>query len=255
MHDHVVRKPTSSWRKLRASGLRVVNFCRATHALFSGLGFESLCLQYWQPRLAQSVGMNEAPRVFFWARKGQIGWPLLKSLLGEQRPERIVFRAAADPGESLSMPSADDTREYRIEVITGWLDKAQYLELLTSCNVFMAPRLYEGIGQSFLEAMSLGLAVVAPDSPTMNEYIQHGRNGYLYASASPAPVDFSRLGTIREQALHDVSAGCLAWQAQEAALLAYLSSPARPEQGLIWRVRRMLSPSNLVDRFSRRSIE
>lgn len=240
MHDHIVGNPRAVWSQIRGSGLRIINFCGETHAFFSGLGYESRRVQYWPPPLARSIGVSEKRRIFFWARKRNIGWPLLKALLGSERPERLVFRAAADPGETLELPNDRDSAEYRIDMITGWLDKARYLELLASCDLFMSPRLYEGIGQSFLEAMSMGLAVIAPDNPTMNEYIQRGRNGYLYSPAMPSPLDFSGVRAIRAQALKDVAAGHLAWLSQEKEILAYLASVPKRDATLSSRLHRLL---------------
>jgi glycosyltransferase involved in cell wall biosynthesis len=242
MHDGVVGNPGMRWKKIRDSGLQVINFCRATHAFFTQLGYRSMCVQYWPPPQVSSVEISKSARILFWARKRDIGWPLLKTLLGAQRPERIVLRIVADPGEFLEMPSADEISDYKIEVVTEWLDKSRYMELLRSCNVFMAPRLYEGIGQSFLEAMSFGMAVIAPDSPTMNEYIQHGHNGYLYSYAAPAPIDLSRLDAVRAQVLKDVSNGHFIWQSQESDVLEYIeqSKATKRRVSLSWRLRRLL---------------
>ena len=51
-------------------------------------------------------------------------------------------------------------------------------------NVYFAPRLEEGIGQTFLEAIRWGRCVVAADNRTINEYIIHGVNGLLYDTLS-----------------------------------------------------------------------
>ena len=53
----------------------------------------------------------------------------------------------------------------------------EYMDHLSRCNIFIAPRLYEGIGLTFLEAMANGMVVLSPNSPTMNEYIQNNING------------------------------------------------------------------------------
>jgi len=224
MHDHVVGNPQEIWSLVRSYGLRVLNFCRATHAIFAGFGYESRYVQYWPEPQIRLLSATDKLEIFFWARTREIGWPMLKSLLGSARPARIIFRAAADPGQALELPSSDEIREYNIEIVSGWLEKSRYLELLTSCNLFVAPRRHEGIGQSFLEAMSYGLAVIAPDSPTMNEYVQHGRNGYLYDFDAPTPLDFSNLHALCKQAAADVKDGHDAWRSRERAILDYLAS-------------------------------
>ena len=66
-------------------------------------------------------------------------------------------------------------------------DGRAYAPALRRAGIYFAPRLYEGIGISFLEAMAMGKAVVAPDNPTMNEYVTHNVNGFLYKPGGPAP--------------------------------------------------------------------
>lgn len=56
--------------------------------------------------------------------------------------------------------------------------------------LYFAPRKYEGIGMSFLEAMASGRCVIAPDYPTMNEYIKNGETGYLYNFKRPQKIKF-----------------------------------------------------------------
>ena len=237
MHDYVVAAPPRRWKRIQPSGLRVVSFCRATHSLFTALGFESLPVQYWPPNIMTSPrDTGQGLRVMFWMRRQEISWQVLKQVLGPLRPEQIILRVAADPGGSVELPDDDDLREYRVQVVTGWQDKDQYLRLLESCNLFMAPRLHEGIGQSFLEAMAMGLAVVAPDSPTMNEYITHGRNGYLYDFAAPRPIDFASLPAVRECALRDVAAGHQRWLKDAPGILELIAGEAPRRPGLRWRL-------------------
>ena len=54
------------------------------------------------------------------------------------------------------------------------------ISILEKYALYIAPRIYEGIGMSFLKAMALGRCVIAVDNPTMNEYIQHGNTGLLF---------------------------------------------------------------------------
>ncbi len=240
MHDYVLGHPGYPWHKLRSSGIRVISFCNAMHRFFTHLGNESIFMQYWPSPIApppEGHGLN----IFFWPRRHEIGWQVLKALLGKTRPERIVLRTAFDPDETADMPSAVDICDYRITIVDGWLNKEQYLDLLKSCNVFMAPRPLEGIGLSFLEAMAHGLAVIAPNQPTMNEYIQHNHNGYLYDLSTPSPLSFSNIGNIRQQALLDVTAGYHAWQARQHEILDFMASPARRKASLMWRIRRWLA--------------
>lgn len=236
-----IRLTPGPWRRLKPSGLRLISFCREAHDYCTAAGLESHALQYWPAPLNAPAPITEKPlRLFFWMRRGTPGWPTLKALLGTTRPERIVLRTVADPGETLSLPSDAERAEYRIEQVPDWLEKADYLRLLGSCNAFMAPRLLEGIGLSFLDAMALGQAVIAPDRATMNEYIRHGENGWLYDPEAPQQLDFSNLRTLREQALRDVAAGHARWLASLPALISVLDDSRPNAAAWSWRLSRLL---------------
>jgi glycosyltransferase involved in cell wall biosynthesis len=104
----------------------------------------------------------------------------------------------------------------------------------------MAPRTYDGIGQSFLEAMSYGIKVIASDSPTMNEYIRHNHNGYLYRLSAPEPLALTNLPAMCAQAANDVADSHRAWQLCEQQILAYLASDGRKSTSINWRLRGLL---------------
>lgn len=58
-------------------------------------------------------------------------------------------------------------------------------DLLAAADVFAFPSLYEGLGGSVIEAMALGLPVVASDLPALREVVEDGRNAVLVPSANP----------------------------------------------------------------------
>lgn len=57
-------------------------------------------------------------------------------------------------------------------------------EILAASDVFVFPSLYEGLGGSLLEAMALGLPIVASDLPALRELLQDGVGGRLVPAAS-----------------------------------------------------------------------
>ena len=57
--------------------------------------------------------------------------------------------------------------------------------LLACADVFVFPSLYEGLGGSIIEAMALGLPVVASDLPAIRELVRPEENGLLVAPQSP----------------------------------------------------------------------
>ena len=85
-------------------------------------------------------------------------------------------------------------------------------EVLSSCNIYIAPRELEGIGLSFLEAMAMGKVIIASNNPTMNEYIIHNQNGYLYDIINPQPIDFYNFENIKKVTLKFVKNGNFYWE-------------------------------------------
>ncbi len=95
----------------------------------------------------------------------------------------------------LPLSTRPSVRARSIFPVSSWFrDAGEYLDMLAAANVFFAPRRAEGIGMSFLEAMAMGLCVVAPRGPTMSEYIENGRNGSCTILITPGSGFLPRPG-------------------------------------------------------------
>ena len=61
-------------------------------------------------------------------------------------------------------------------------------EVLAAADVFVFPSLYEGLGGALIEAMALGLPIVASDLPAIREVVEPGSNALLVEPGSPADL-------------------------------------------------------------------
>lgn len=235
-----LRYSSSRLRRLQAGPIKFLNFCQEAHAFFVARGQDSFGAQYWPEPGPVRASAHAMPQVFFWPRRREITWNTLKILLGDFRPRGVVLRYAQDPGHDVAMPGADDIREYNITVLQGWLPHETYLARLRESDIFVAPRPLEGIGQAALEAMSLGLAVIAPDAPTMNEYVRDGHCGWLYPLSKPAPLDLSGWAGRGTAAREAVADGHQRWLGQADAVAAFVARPAARPASLGWRMLRTL---------------
>lgn len=238
MHDQVNYRKAWRYRRYAASGMKSLHFSAATESFFSGIGFETLRVRYFPAPGAAVAPSEGTPSVFFWTRRKEISWELLKALLGDWRPGHIVVRYAPDPGYEASPPHATDVRDYDIRLHEGWLPSAVYRKLVRSSEIFMAPRLLEGIGLATLEAMAEGCAVVAPDAPTMNEYIRHGETGYLYDPARPTALDFSRCREVGLAAQREVERGHREWLQSQDSVVDFVKRPPASRETALWRLYR-----------------
>lgn len=232
MYDDSGGMPDNYWHKLQP--VKVVSFSKTLHSRLLHLGMRSLHRQYYPaaPTWAVEPSPQDGLTVFFWARKNEINWQTVKKLLqGNDNIKRVHIHASADPGQNFDRPSSKDEADYHITYSHWFESREEYLALVKSCNVYIAPRLFEGIGFSFLEAMSLGKAVIAADHPTMNEYILDGVNGYLFSENAPRSINLKNIDAVCRNAYHSISAGRSHWlQHQEDVLRFIEAAPtARPQ--------------------------
>lgn len=242
MYDQSGRLPLSAWFRHRRA--KVLSFSSALHARVTAAGLHSLRVQYYQPlpEALPAMPSGGAGRLassglaFLWQRGQEVTWKTVLALLGPQRVSRIHIHATPLPSQTLDLPSEDEAQRLGISLSTWFETKEEYLRLVRDCDVYFAPRVLEGIGQSFVEALALGKCVVAPDRPTMNEYISHGVDGLLYDPANPRPLDFSHIDAIRAAARARYERGLERWNSEEANVVRYILDdplPAGPSAGFM----------------------
>jgi len=209
-------------------GSKVLNFSNAVHCMTTGFGIASYFARYYQPIQTTPRPPQQGLHGFFWLRRElQLPWRVIRKLLEKTRFDSLHIHLATDPGTPPpELPSADDVAWHRITTSVWFQNKIELNGLMERANVFFAPRLEEGIGQSFLEAMCRGQCVVAPNQGTMNEYIIPGVNGLLYDHHNPQPLDFSNAQKLGTEARSGASAGRLLWEQGEADLVRFILTPS-----------------------------
>jgi hypothetical protein len=174
MHDFTRLTPDSYLASLRR--VEWVCFCRALHHRLAGLGLSSRYLQYApDPQNYPQASWDRPLRAFFWERMpaefdDRAAQSLLQSLGLRDLEVRKLDDARFAPTHSREGNSG----------VKGWGSRDEYLRKLSEFNIFFAPRRFEGLGLTVLEAMAMGLCVVAEDLPTANEYLLPLWNGILY---------------------------------------------------------------------------
>ena len=153
------------WKRIAWSGMGVISFCDKVtkHARRCGVA-NILDVRYFPDPAGLPNDRGDPKRVFLWER-------------GE------IDRSVA---ETLFPPS--DGYAFDIKGAGEFLSRDAYLERMSKCGIVIAPRLKEGIGMVFLEAMAMGKCVVAHDDATMSEYIKNGENGILFNANDPKRI-------------------------------------------------------------------
>ena len=154
-----------------------VSFSRALHQRLASLGLSSRYLQFaLDPENFPMVSWDKGLRGYFWERTPEHL---------DRKAAEMVFRGLGV--EDYKIRSLEDeefsenkSAERRRKAESLWEDHSTYLRYLREFQVYLAPRRFEGIGMTFLEAMAMGMCVVAENQSTADEYITGGLHGILY---------------------------------------------------------------------------
>jgi hypothetical protein len=175
-----------------------ISFSRALHQRLAGLGLSSRYLQYApNPAGFPEVSWEHGPRAYFWERLPEdLSVQAASEILRSLDVQNLEVRQTKDP---LLSSKEQVQSKYRVE---GWQPREEYLRSLAGFNLYVASRRHEGIGMAFLEAMAMGMCVVAENQPTANEYILSGKNGILYRGGRERiypprrvePAELARMG-------------------------------------------------------------
>ncbi|OAI22819.1 hypothetical protein A1351_20410 [Methylosinus sp. R-45379] len=179
---------------------RFLNFSLALHERVRLLGGQSKLVKYFPPPRPQAeLATFDSMSAFLWQRRPDHGitYDLVAKLIGTELDHFHVHNAP-DIQIDYAIVKSEESRFSLTE--TKWFeDSAQYLAVLDRANVFIAPRVGEGIGMAMLEAMARGMLILAHDAPTNNEYISNWINGILFDKSQPPAAihirsDAARLG-------------------------------------------------------------
>jgi glycosyltransferase involved in cell wall biosynthesis len=223
------------WKPFRGS--KVLSFSSAVHAIATSNGIASKRFQYMPSSASNGQSMEihlkkDHHNVFFWARRpSEVSIGTLEVLLSQLRNTvSIHVHLSADPGEvGISENEAKASLQWCNHLkTTQWVEtREELVNMIKGCSVYIAPRLEEGIGQSFLEALSAGLCVVAPNNGTMNEYIIDGVNGVLYDPYNIKPLRLEYIDILRENALLTSEKLRENWEDDQQRLVEYITSPSK----------------------------
>ena len=186
MFDGAPRRTDPIWQEY--SEFRIINFSRTLHEELLALGLDSRYIQYFPEPVAET-DEGDLHSAFLWQRLNAINVNTVSQLFEKTTLDHIHIHNAPDPTQQFVAPEP-----YLREKITfsEWFPtKMDMYRAMDAAAFYIAPRVYEGIGMSFLEAMARGRCVVAADHPTMNEYIEHGKTGFLFQPDAITSLEYT----------------------------------------------------------------
>lgn len=227
MLDQFINKDTSNNFFDDFLGSKVLSFSTIVHGIAKTYGINSFLVRYYQPPKPNFLCPQHDLHGFLWLRHPeQVSWPLVRTLIGTTNFNSLHLHIAPDPETKPPLlPSREEISRYNITTSTWFKNKKNFNSILDKANVFFAPRISEGIGQSFLEAFTRGQCVVAPNCGTMNEYILHNVNGILYNPNKPMAVDFSHTHSLGISGKYAAESGYANWLSQQDEMIDFILTP------------------------------
>jgi len=221
MWDSSACEPRTFWtRKLK--GMRILAFSRWQAERLARWGVDVKTVRFYPELPESAAGRRDGKlRGVFWWRRANLGFRSVVRLCDAGQMESLHVHIGPDPGEVLDESELKDA-PVPVTVSRWGEDASTYHQAVDAADVVFAPRWSEGIGMAALEAMAAGKAVVAPDRPTMNEYLTHGVTGYLVTPGETAALDLSRSREIGARAREAMVRGRRAWEAQQAEFLEWM---------------------------------
>lgn len=220
MFDGVPQRKDLLWYEYK--DFHIINFSRTLHEELTALGFDSHYFQYF-PTPADNFNFGDDKSVFFWQRINQINIETLASVLVTDELKHIHLHKAVDPLQVFIEPSIKLAEKCSF---SDWFEKKEELNtVIEQSALYFAPRILEGIGMSFLEAMAMGRCVIAPDNPTMNEYIVHNETGFLYDFSEPQRIRLGNVREIQKNAYEYIKKGYQKWEKDKFKILDVIESP------------------------------
>lgn len=235
MYDGAVGRPVEFWRQFVDA--QFISFSRVHHEVLQRCGCRTAYFQYFpEPGPSRSYDFAEPLSAFFWERRPAHEPTLQRvvKLCNELGITSLHLHAAPDLGQTvgqrLSRPATFVMDQVRVTASRWFEDRSELDRVAERAHFFFAPRALEGIGMSFLEAMARGQIVVAPDNPTMNEYIRHRTSGILYDFSNvdvDCEVTPDLMNRMSQAALHRTAIGYAQWTLDQERLKSVVLNDGR----------------------------
>ncbi len=220
MYDAVQNWDIFKWNKVK--NFKILCFSKTIYNLLAKYGFNTLFIQYYTK--TDKFSYSYSKTAFLWQRVTSINFYTIKKLVGKYL-EKVHIHKSIDPNHNEIKIAEDDIKKYNITISEWFETREEFNNVIKNHEIFIAPRFTEGIGLPVLEAMAMGKAVIANDAPTMNEYIQHGVNGYLADFRNPKPVDFSDIENIKKNAYKSSKEGYEKWLSERSSIIDFINQP------------------------------
>ena len=225
MYDDAVSYLYSKvWVELK--DFNIINFSKTLHEKLLDMGLSSFYIQYF-PKPLPISDLGDTNAVYLWQRDTRLNINTFERIFRHLKIKKAHIHNShkdIDPHNVLVKPLSND---YEITYSTWYEKRADMQSDMQHFAIYVAPRLFEGIGMSFLEAMAMGRCVVSPDNPTMNEYIVDGKTGILYDFENPKLRQDYDIKALQQNTINYIKQGYAKWEKEKFSIIDFINAPVQ----------------------------
>ena len=181
MYDSLSNIDSNIWKICSFfPNLKILSFSKKINEFCFQNNLNYLYCRYFLKPRKNKIPAGKKIKILFWYRGGVkfSDWIRYVNL---DEIEYINYYELIDPFYEKEKFTKCDIKKYKLKINKGnyTSSKKKFLQLLNNSDVFVSPRTKEGIGMSFLEALSRSKYVIAYNNSTMSDYIKNSKLGYL----------------------------------------------------------------------------
>lgn len=207
---------------------KVFCFSKTLYDILRKNNFNCFHSQYYiKPSNAKGLkSVTNMQNAFFWERYDRLTWDTVKHVVEKLPVKNLHYHTGLTQNDKVR-PTGDEVSKYNITFTTWFEDKTEMDKILDKAGIYISPRLEEGIGLSFIEAIARGNLICAFDAPTMNEYITDGKDGILFTHDKFPEKKISRtkIALMQTAALERAKKGYKTWDKSLDNIRAFISEP------------------------------
>ena len=206
MYDAAHSLDRKFWRKLKH--IKIICFSVALEVICKRYRLDTYAIQFYPEKFSPAPIGYAKKHLFFWQRREWPNWGTVCGILPTAQFVTTHVHIALDPSVTTPvMPTESEINHHNITT-SRWFDKKDdLLAVINNFNIYFIPRDREGIGFSFLDAMSHGMLPVGFNEATFNEYVVNGINGFIVSNKTEDRFDLPDLMPMAENAQHYILKG------------------------------------------------
>lgn len=219
MYDAAPRRDNPIWKEYK--DFNIISFSKTLYEELKQMGLSTFYIQYF-PKPREISNWGDEKSLFFWQRVTNININTVNKLFKKYPLNHIQLHKVLDPRHTFVEPPKN---QKNISYSTWFPNKEDLLKEIQKAAFYIAPREYEGIGMSFLDAMAEGRCVIALNNPTMNEYITDGVTGYLYSLNHTPALEIKNIRQIQKNTIDYITAGYQKWEKEKRKIFEWSEAP------------------------------